>query len=150
MRPKIFSKRDLKSSYHQIRIRAEDVHKIAFRSRFGHYEFSVMTFGLTNAPAMFVMLVNDILCPFIEKFIVHFIDNILVYSKSIAEHREHLREVFTALRRAILFANKKKTELCLIKLVYLGFIITLDYVEMDPKEVTTILEWSAPLNVTPL
>ena len=147
---KVFSKIDLKSGYHQIRIRAEDVHKTAFRSRFGHYEFLVMPFGLTNAPATFVMLMNDLLRPFIGKFVVHFIDDILVYSKSIVEHREHLKEVFTVLREAILFANKKKTELCLTKLVYLGFIITLNSVEMDSKKVTTILEWLAPLNVTVL
>ena len=82
-------------------------------------EFLVMPFRLSNAPATFIMLMNDILRSFIGKFVVHFIDDILVYNKSVAEHREHLREVFTVLRRAILFANKKKTELCLTKLVYL-------------------------------
>ena len=93
---------------------------------------------------------NDILCPFIGKFAEHFIDDNLVYSKSVVEHREHLKEVFTILRKAILFANKKKIELCLTKLVYLGFIITLDCVEMDSKKVTTIMEWPTPLNVTAL
>ena len=109
-----------------------------------------MPFGLTNAPATFIMLMNDILRPFIGKFLIHFIDDILVYSKSIVEYREHLKEVFIVLRKAILFANKKKTELCLTKLVYLGFIITPDCVEMDPKKVTAILEWPAPSNVTTL
>ena len=96
------------------------------------------------------MLMNDTLRPYIGKFVVHFIDDILVYSKSIAEHHEHLKEVFIVLRKAILFANKKKTELCLMKLVYLGFILTLACVEMDSKKVTTILEWPAPLNVNVL
>lgn len=100
---KVFRKIDLKSDYHQIRLKAEDVHKIAFWSRFGHYQFLVMPFGLINAPATFVTLMNDTLRRYIGKFVVHFIDDILLYSKNIIEHAEHLRELFTVLRKAILY-----------------------------------------------
>ena len=91
------------------------------------------------------MLMNDMLRSYIGKFIVHFIDDILVYNKSLAEH---LRVVFIALRKAILYANKKKTLLCVGRLEYLGFIITLDGVEMDPKNVAVIIAWPMPQNLT--
>ena len=146
----IFSKIDLKSGYHQIRIRDEDVHKTAFRTRFGHYEYLVMPFGLTNAPATFMMLMNDILRPFMGQFVVDFIDDVLVYSKNIIEHESHLRSVFQQLREIGLYANKDKTCLCMTEVEYLGHIVSAQGISMDPKKVSVILAWPMPENITAL
>ena len=143
----IFSKIDLKSGYHQIRIRDEDVHKTAFQTRFGHCEYLVMPFGLTNAPATFMMLMNDILRPFMDQFVVDFIDDVLVYSKNIIEYESHLRSV---LREIGLYANKDKTCLCMIEVEYLGHIVSAQGISMDPKKVSVVLAWPVPENITAL
>jgi len=106
----IFSKIDLRSGYHQILVKAEDVQKIAFRSRYGHYEFLVMPFGVTNAPAIFMDYMNRIFRPFLDKFVVVFIEDILIYSNSIKEHEEHLRIVLNILREKQLYAKLSKCE----------------------------------------
>nr|CAD1842324.1 unnamed protein product [Ananas comosus var. bracteatus] len=106
----VFSKIDLQSGYHQLRVRAEDVPKTAFRTRYGHYEFTVMPFGLTNAPVAFMDLTNRVFKPFLDRFVVVFIDDILIYSRSDTEHEEHLRMVLQLLREKKLYAKLKKCE----------------------------------------
>ena len=146
----VFSKIDLKSGYHQIRVRDEDVHKTAFRTRFGQYEYLVMPFGLTNAPATFMMLMNDILRPFMGQFVVDFIDDVLVYSKNLIDHEVYLHSIFQALREHGLLANSDKTFLFLAEIEYLGYIVSADGIRMDPKKVAVILAWPMPQNVSQL
>ena len=104
----VFSKIDLRSGYHQIRIAAEDVQKTAFRTRYGHYEFTVMPFGLTNAPATFQNLMNSVLMQYLDQYVVVYLDDILVYSKTLEEHVVHLRNVFQRLREEKLYAKMSK------------------------------------------
>ena len=104
----VFSKIDLRSGYHQVRIKEEDIFKTAFRTRYGHYEFVVMPFGLTNAPAVFMCLMNNIMHKYIDKFVVVFINDILIYSKNEKEHKEHLWIVLQELREQQLFAKFSK------------------------------------------
>lgn len=106
----VYSKIDLRSGYHQLRVREEDIPKTAFRTRYGHYEFQVMPFGLTNAPAIFMDLMNRVCKPYLDKFVIVFIDDILIYSKSEKEHEEHLRLILELLRKEKLYAKFSKCE----------------------------------------
>ena len=106
----VFSKIDLRSRYHQILVKADDVQKTTFRSRYGHYEYVVMPFGVTNAPAVFMDYMNRIFRPFLDKFIVVFIDDILIYSRTQEEHTKHLRLVLGVLREKQLYAKLSKCE----------------------------------------
>ncbi|KAL6191616.1 hypothetical protein ACLB2K_038006 [Fragaria x ananassa] len=120
----VFSKIDLRSGYHQLRIRESDVAKTAFRSRYGHYEFVVMPFRLTNAPAAFMDLMNKVFSPYLDHFVIVFIDDILVYSKSEKEHAKHLRLILRILRNAQLFAKFSKCEFWLDKVGFLGHVVS--------------------------
>ena len=118
-----FSKIDLRLGYHQLRVKREDISKTTFRTRYGHYEFLVMSFGLTNAPTTFMDLMNRVFKPFLDRFVFVFIDDILVYSKSFAEHEQHLRMILQTLRNKRLYAKLKKCEFWLSSVTFLGHII---------------------------
>ena len=109
-----------------------------------------MPFGLSNAPATFMMLMNDIFQPFMGQFVVDFIDDVLVYSKNIIEHESHLRSVFQQLREIWLYANKDKTFLCMAEVKYLGHIVSAQVISMDPNRVSVILAWPMPKKITGL
>ncbi|KAK2423579.1 putative mitochondrial protein [Trifolium repens] len=144
----VFSKIDLRSGYHQIRIKSSDVSKTAIRTRYGHYEFLVMPFGLTNAPAVFMDYMNRIFQPYLDQFVVIFIDDILIYSKDHQEHAEHLRIVLEILREKQLYAKFSKCEFWLSEVKFLGHVISKGGVSVDPSKVEAVLNWERPRNVS--
>ncbi|KAL0561316.1 hypothetical protein IC582_001739 [Cucumis melo] len=144
----MFSKIDLRSGYHQLRIKDGDVPKTAFRSRYGHYEFIVMSFGLTNAPAVFMDLMNRVFREFLDTFVIVFIDDILIYSKTEAEHEEHLRIVLQTLRDNKLYAKFSKCEFWLKQVSFLGHVVSKAGVSVDPAKIEAVTGWTRPSTVS--
>ncbi|CAA0810269.1 Uncharacterized mitochondrial protein AtMg00860, partial [Striga hermonthica] len=140
----VFSKIDLRSGYHQLKIWESDISKTAFRTRYGHYEFVVMPFGLRNAPAVFMDLMNWVFHPFLDQFVIVFIDDILVYSRDIDQHKEHLRIVLETLRREKLYAKFSKCEFWLNRVAFLGHIVTSRGIEVDPNKIEAVSKWDTP------
>ncbi|WVZ80274.1 hypothetical protein U9M48_027765, partial [Paspalum notatum var. saurae] len=145
---KVFSKIDLRSGYYQIKIREEDIPKTAFSTRYGLYEYLVMSFGLTNAPAFFMYMMNSVFMNELDKFVVVFIDDILIYSKSEKEHEEHLKIVLTRLREHKLYAKFSKCAFWLKEVSFLGHILSEKGVAVDPSKVKDVLNWKQPETVT--
>jgi hypothetical protein len=143
----IFSKIDLTSRYHQVQIEYEDIHKKTFRTRYGHYEFVVVPFGLTNALANFMCLMNNVLNNFLDRFLLVFIENILIYSKNKEEHEEHLRLVLQVLREHQIYTKFRKCDFFQKQVHYLGHVISEEGVEVDPDKIRSIMEWPTPKDV---
>ncbi|GJR39595.1 putative reverse transcriptase domain-containing protein [Tanacetum coccineum] len=144
----IYSKIDLRSGYHQLRVREQDVPKTAFRTRYGHYEFQVMPFGLTNAPAVFMDLMNRVCKPYLDKFVIVFIDDILIYSKDEKEHEEHLKTILELLKEEKLYAKFSKCEFWIPKVQFLGHVIDSRGIHVDPAKIESIKDWASPKTPT--
>jgi len=144
----VFSKIDLRSGYHQLKIKWEDLPKTAFRTRYGHYEFLVLPSGLTNAPAYFMDMMNQVLHAYLDKFMVVFIDDILVYSNTKEDHTEHLRTVLSTLANHKLYAKLKKCDFWMEKVQFLSHVISAEGISVDPAKIATVVEWPRPTNIT--
>ena len=143
-----FSKVDLRSGYHQLRIREEDVPKTVFLSRYGSYEFRVMPFGLTNAPALFMDLMNRVFREYLDQFVIVFIDDILIYSRTEEEHAEHLRMILQTLRDHQLYAKFGKCGFWLREVQFLGHVVSDRGIAVDPSKVSAVREWGQPTTPT--
>jgi hypothetical protein len=144
---KVFSKIDMRSSYHQIKIHPEDVPKTTFSTRYGLYEYLIMSFGLTKAPAHFMYLMNSVFMPELDKFVVVFIDDTLIYSENEEYHAEHLRIVLIRLREHQLYAKFSKCEFWLREVPFLGHVLSDGGIMVDPAKVQEVLKWKAPISV---
>ncbi|GJZ37861.1 putative reverse transcriptase domain-containing protein [Tanacetum coccineum] len=144
----VYLKIDLRSGYHQLRIREKDIPITAFRTCYGHYEFQVMPFGLTNAPAVFMDLMNRVCKPYLDKFVIVFIDDILIYSKNKEEHGEHLKTILNLLRSEKLYAKFLKCDFWLDSVQFLGHVIDSSGVHVDPAKIEAIKNWAAPTTPT--
>jgi hypothetical protein len=143
----VFSKIDLRSGYHQLKVRECDIPKIAFILRYDMYEFTVMLFGLTNSSAYFMYMMNKVFMEYLNKFVMVFIDDILVYSRSEEEHEGHLHLVLQKLRDHKLYIKLSKCELWLKQVAFLGHVILKGGISMDPSKVQDVLSWRAPMSV---
>jgi hypothetical protein len=145
---KYFSKIDLRSGYHELRIKEADIQKTAFVTRYKHYEFTLMPFRLTNAPAFFMNIMNKVFMEELDKFVVVFIDDILIYSKNHEDHEHHLQIVLERLRAHQLYAKLSKCEFWLEKIAFLGHILTAEGIEVDPSKVEAVSKWKQPSNIS--
>jgi hypothetical protein len=143
----VFSKIDLRSGYHQLKIHPEDIPKTVFTCKYGLYEYTVMSFGLTNAPAFFRHLMNKVFMDYLDTFVVIFIDDILVYSKSEAEHEKYLKLVLQRLREHKLYAKLSKCEFWIDEVPFLGHVISKGGIAVDPSKVKDVLDWVVPQTV---
>jgi hypothetical protein len=144
---KVFSKIDLRSGYHQIKIKPSNIPKTTFLTRYGLYECLVMSFGLTNALAYFMYLMNSVFMLELDKFIVVFIDDILIYSKTKEDHANHIRVVLQRLRDHRLYAKFSKCEFWLDSVKFLGHTISSKGISVDPTKVQEVMDWKTPTSV---
>ena len=144
---RVYSKIDLRSGYHQLRVRETYIPKTSFRTRYGHFEFTVMPFGLTNAPVAFIDLMHRVFQPYLDQFVVVFIDGIMIYSQSEGEHEDHLRVVLQLLRDHHLYAKFSKCEFLLTEVRFLGHIVSALGVSVDPEKVNVAMSWEIPKSV---
>ncbi|GKA11353.1 putative reverse transcriptase domain-containing protein [Tanacetum coccineum] len=140
----VYSKIDLRSGYHQLRVRDEDIPKTAFRTRYGHYEFQVMPFGLTNVPAVFMDLINGVCKPYLDKFVIVFIDDILIYSRNKEKHENHLRIILELLKKEKLYAKFSKSDFWISTVQFLGHVIDSRGIHVDPAKIEAVKVWSSP------
>ncbi|GJU06834.1 putative reverse transcriptase domain-containing protein [Tanacetum coccineum] len=145
---RVYTKIDMRSGYHQLRVREEDFPKITFRTRYGHYEFRVMPFGLTNAPTVFMDLMNQVYKPYLDRFLIVFIDDILIYSKSRKEHEGHLKLILKLLKKEELYAKFSKYEFWVSKVQILGHVIDSEGIHIDPAKIESIKDWASPKTPT--
>ena len=143
----IFSKIDMRFGYHQVWIKDEDIYKTSFKTRYEHYEFVVVPFSLTNAPTTFMWLMNNVLNKFLEIFVLVFIDDILVYSRSKEEHEEHLKLVLQLLREHKLYAKISKCDFFQRQVHYSGHVIFEKGIVVDPDKIKSIIDWPNPKDV---
>jgi hypothetical protein len=144
----VFSKIDLRSGYHQLKIRESDIPKTAFHTRYGLYEYTVMSFGLTNAPTYFMYLMNKVFMKYLDKFVVVFIDDILIFSKTEEEHEKHLRMVLEKLRSNQLYTKFSKCEFWLTEVAFLGHVISTTGILVDQSKVKDVLNWMPLTNAS--
>ncbi|GJT51615.1 putative reverse transcriptase domain-containing protein [Tanacetum coccineum] len=144
----VYSKIELRSGYHQLRVRDEDIPKTAFRTRYGHYEFQVMPFGLTNTPAVFMDLMNRVCKPYLDKFVIVFIDDILIYSRNKEEHANHLRIILELLKKEKLYAKFSKCDFWIHIVQFLGHLIDSQGLHVDPAKIEAVKNWASPTTPT--
>ncbi|GJX38275.1 putative nucleotidyltransferase, ribonuclease H [Tanacetum coccineum] len=144
----VYSKIDLRSGYHQLRVRDEDIPKTVFRTRYGHYEFQVMPFGLTNAPAVFMDLMNHVCKSYLDKFVIVFIDDILIYSRNKEEHTNHLRIILELLKKDKLYAKFSKCDFWISIVQFLGHVIDSQGIHVDPAKIEAVKNWASPTTPT--
>ncbi|GKE41792.1 putative reverse transcriptase domain-containing protein [Tanacetum coccineum] len=144
----VYSKIDLRSGYHQLRFKDEDIPKTAFRTRYRHYEFQAMPFGLTNAPAVFMDLMNHVCKPYLEKFVIVFIDDILIYSRNKEEHANHLRIILELLKKEKLYAKFSKCDFWIRIVQFLRHLIDSQGLHVDPAKIEAVKNWTSPTTPT--
>ena len=144
---RVYSKIDLRTSYHQLRVRETNIPKTAFKTRYEHFEFTVMPFGLTNEPAAFIDLMHRVFQPYLDQFVVVFVDDILIYSQSEWEHEYHLRIVLQLLRDHQLYAKFSKYKFWLTEVRFLGHVVSESGVSVDPEKVKAVMSWERPKSI---
>ena len=144
---RVYSKIDLRTGYHQLRVKEADIPKTVFRTRYGHFEFTVMPIGLTNTSAAFMDLMHRVFQPYLDRFVMVFVGDIFSYSKSEEEHQDHLRVVFPILRDHQLYAKFNKCEFWLTEVKFLGHVMSASGVSVDPEKVEAVMSYERPKSV---